>query len=117
MFALVWAATFLNSVGIGILNINEFAAGFAEFFELGGGFGFDVTANQRFGAAGAEGDPFVVREEKFVAVGADELLDGQAADRAVAFAEAGEEGLFFLGSDFEVEAVGMEFAGLFFEFL
>src|SRR5438046_4620704 len=33
-------------------------AGGTQLFQIGGGFGLDIAANQRFGAAGAKGDPF-----------------------------------------------------------
>ena len=55
---------------------------------MGGGFGFEVAANDGFGAAGAEGDPFVVREQKFVAVGGDEFFDFDVPDFVQAFGEA-----------------------------
>src|SRR3954471_7262822 len=37
--------------------------------------GLDIAPDERFGAAGAKRDPFVVREQEFVAVQGDELFD------------------------------------------
>ena len=47
---------------------------------MGGGFGFEVAANDGLSAAFSEGDPFVVGEEKFVAVGSDKLFDFAVSD-------------------------------------
>jgi len=52
----------------------QFAARVAEFFQTGLGFGFDITTNQRLGAAGAKRHPFVVRQKKFETVGGDKFF-------------------------------------------
>ena len=55
---------------------------------MGGGFGFEVAADDGLGAAGSEGDPFVFRKQKFVTVGRYELFDGRIADFVQSFGEA-----------------------------
>ena len=55
---------------------------------MGDGFGFEVAADDGFGSAGSEGDPFVIGKEEFVAIGGDEFFDGRIADFFETFGEA-----------------------------
>jgi|ERR1035437_228263 hypothetical protein len=55
------------------LNRQQLTASGVQFLQIRLGFRLDVAANQRLGAAGAERDPFAVRQQKFVAVGRDDF--------------------------------------------
>jgi hypothetical protein len=61
-----------------ILHRQNFPAGGLELLQVRPGLGLDVAADERFGAAGAEGDPFPARQEKFVSVGVMNFSTGNA---------------------------------------
>ena len=80
-------------------------------------FGFQITPDHRFGAAGSEGNPFTVGQEEFVAVGGDEFLHGRGADLVQTLRESIQNGGFLRGIDVDVDTVGVEFADVFFQLL
>src|SRR5439155_5046112 len=95
----------------------QLAARRPKFLQLRRRFRLQVTTDQRLRAAGPEGNPLAVRQQKFVAVGRDELLDFERPDGIEAGGQLAQQRFPFLRRYWQVQPVGVELAGPLFEFL
>ena len=72
------------------------AASPSKLVQIGGRFGFDVTADQGFGAARAEGHPFIARQQVLEAISGDEFFHLERSDGGKSGAEPGQQSLLAL---------------------
>src|ERR1017187_1736910 len=94
------------------LYLQQLAAGGLQLLQIRPGLRLDVAASQRLGAAGAERDPLAVRQQKFVAVGGDELFHLERADGFQTRTKFRQQRVLFLRRKAAVDAIGVKFADL-----
>src|ERR1051326_8538520 len=96
---LIWG----ERLGLG----QQLLAGLAKFVQARRRFGFDVTPNEWFGAAGAECHPLTFGQEVFVAVSGDKSFDLKGSDGRQTRSQFSQERFLGLRLNGDVDAVAV----------